>query len=237
MDLGLRGRTALVTGGASGIGLAVGRALADEGASVILVDARADTLSAAASDLGTGVNALQADLRDPAQVRGLQETVRERFAMPDILVCTDSPAGTTGHLLQLRDAEWQDAWERGLLSVVRVLRCFLPEMERRGWGRAVIVTGPDIGQPGEAGGAGGVLRSGPIALARGLSRGGARNGVLVNGLCVAGLPEASKTGDDARRPALDTVAATIAFLCSDRAGILDGATCRPGDGAGQAARD
>lgn len=133
MDYELKGKTALITGGASGIGLATAKALIDEGATVILVDLKGDAVAQAAEELGPSARALQADLTEPDQVRGLGASVEERFTMPDIVVCAAGVTGAKGHPLELTDSDWNEAWQTDFMSVVRTLRVFVPTMEKRGW--------------------------------------------------------------------------------------------------------
>lgn len=259
MDFGLNGKTALITGGASGIGRATAQALLDEGASVILVDLKGNAVSDAASELGQGVAALQADLTDPRQIDGLAASVEERFTMPDILVCAAGVTGAKGHPLEMKDADWQHAWDTDFMSVVRTMRKFIPPMERKGWGRAVVVTSENAVQPYPEESVYNVAKAGLLNFAKGLSRVTARNGVLVNSVSPAFIEtpmtdgmmdkRADKQGVsrdqavesflDEERPYLELkrrgkpeeVAAAIAFLCSDKASFVVGANYRVDGGS------
>ena len=259
MDLGLEGKTALITGGGSGIGKATARSLLQEGASVILVDHNADDLSTAAGELGRGANVLHADLRDQAQVRGLQDTVRERFTMPDILVCAAAIDGVSGAPLKLRDGDWQQTWEGDFLSVVRMMRCFMPAMEERGWGRVVVVTGDTAVQPQPDEAAFDVARAALLNLTKSMSRVFARRNVLVNSVSPAFIDtpatdrmidRRARDGETDRDGAVrdmlsrdkpflelqrlgrpEEVADVIAFLCSERASFIVGANYRVDGGA------
>lgn len=259
MDFGLKGKTALVTGGASGIGRATSKALMEEGASVILTDLRGDEVARAASDLGDGAVALQADLTDPRQIEGLRATVEERFTMPDILVCAAGVTGAKGHPLEMKDADWQHAWETDFMSVVRTMRAFVPAMEQKGWGRAVCVTSENASQPYADEAVYNVAKAGLLNFAKGLSRVTAKNGVLVNTVSPAFIEtpmtdgmmdqraeaegvsrdEAVEGFLDQERPHLELkrrgrpeeVAATIVFLCSERASFVVGANYRVDGGS------
>jgi NAD(P)-dependent dehydrogenase (short-subunit alcohol dehydrogenase family) len=259
MDFGLQGKTALVTGGASGIGRATAKALMDEGATVILVDLKGDDVADAAQSLGKGAHALQADLTKPDQVRGLAETVGERFEMPDILVCAAGVTGAKGHPLEMSDADWMEAWDTDFMSVVRTVRAFVPAMERRGWGRVVMVSSENAMQPYSDEAVYNVAKAGIVNFAKGLSRVVARNGVLVNTVSPAFIEtpmtdgmmdqRAEKSGEsreaavesflDEERPYLELkrrgkpheVAATIAFLCSQQASFVVGANYRVDGGS------
>ncbi|MFP7673966.1 SDR family NAD(P)-dependent oxidoreductase [Marivita sp. S0852] len=259
MDYGLNGKTALITGGASGIGRATAQALLTEGAKVILVDLKGDAVSDAASDLGEGASALQADLTDPRQIEGLAASVEERFTMPDILVCAAGVTGAKGHPLELKDADWQHAWETDFMSVVRTMRQFVPPMERKGWGRAVVVTSENAVQPYPEEAVYNVAKAGLLNFTKCLSRVTAKNGVLINAVSPAFIEtpmtdgmmdqraeqqgvsqdEAIESFLDEERPYLELkrrgkpeeVAAAIAFLCSEKASFVVGANYRVDGGS------
>jgi len=259
MDYGLKGKTALVTGGASGIGRATAQALLEEGANVIVVDLRGDAVAEAADALGRNANALQADLRAADQVKGLGATVEERFTMPDIVVCAAGVTGAKGHPLEMSDGAWNEAWETDFMSVVRTLREFVPTMEKRGWGRVVIVCSENAMQPYSDEAVYNVAKAGLLNFAKGLSRVAAPSGVLVNCVSPAFIEtpmtdtmmdkKAEAEGvsrDEAiesflqedrphlelkRRGRPEEVAATIAFLCSEKASFVVGSNYRVDGGS------
>lgn len=259
MDFGLKGKTALITGGASGIGRATAAALLNEGASVILVDLKGEEVSKAASDLGGEVKALQADLTDTRQIEGLAASVEERFSMPDILVCAAGITGAKGHPLEMSDADWQEAWETDFMSVVRTMRQFVPPMERKGWGRVVAVTSENASQPYSDEAVYNVAKAGLLNFVKGLSRVTAKNGVLVNtvspafietpmtdGMMDKRAEEMGVSREDAvesflkeerpflelqRRGKPEEVAAAIAFLCSDQSSFVVGSNYRVDGGS------
>ncbi|MAM62997.1 SDR family oxidoreductase [Maritimibacter sp. UBA3975] len=259
MDYGLKDKTALITGGASGIGKATARMLLDEGARVILVDLKGDEVSRAADELGDGAKALQADLRDPEQVKGLAATTEERFTMPDIVVCAAGVTGAKGHPLDMSDADWHEAWQTDFMSVVRTLRVFVPAMEKRGWGRAVVLCSENAVQPYSDEVVYNVAKAGLLNFVKGLSGEAAKKGVLVNCVSPAFIEtpmtdemmdqkaEADGTSRDEavrdflaterpfialdRRGRAEEVAAAIAFLCSRQASFIVGANYRVDGGS------
>ncbi|WP_375257317.1 SDR family NAD(P)-dependent oxidoreductase [Citreimonas sp.] len=259
MDFGLKGKTALITGGASGIGRATAAQLIQEGASVILVDIKGDEVAEAARALGAQANGLQADLTKLDQVKGLAETVRERFTMPDIVVCAAGVTGAKGHPLEMSDGDWSEAWETDFMSVIRTLRVFEPEMEKRGWGRVVILTSENAMQPYSDESVYNVAKAGLLNFAKGLSRVAAHRGVLVNTVspafietpmtdgmmdkraeaqgvdreeAVQGFLEEERPNIELkRRGKPDEVAAAIVFLCSERASFVVGSNYRVDGGS------
>lgn len=259
MDLGITDKTALVTGGASGIGRATAELLLQEGAGVILVDIDGDEVSRAAKELGDACHGLQADLTASDQIAGLAESVQERYRMPDILVCAAGVTGAKGHPLELKDADWQEAWETDFMSVVRTMRSFVPPMAKRGWGRAVVVISENAVQPYSEEAVYNVAKAALLNFSKGLSRVYAKDKVLINAVSPAFIEtpmtdgmmdkkaeqenasrqEAIKDFLENERPYLELkrrgkpeeVAATIAFLCSEPASFVVGANYRVDGGS------
>jgi NAD(P)-dependent dehydrogenase (short-subunit alcohol dehydrogenase family) len=131
----LRDRVAVITGGGGGIGSAVGRRFAAEGArAVVLVDRDADAASAAAAGLGLGDRGLGVglDVTDEAAVAGLVESVLDRFGPIDVFF-SNAGAGADGGV-EASDAAWQRQWELHVMSHVYAARAVLPSMIARGEG-------------------------------------------------------------------------------------------------------
>ena len=126
MDLGISGRVALVTGASSGIGLATARALASEGASVLLAARRADPLEDAARavrevahDAEVATEALDVTAEDAGE--RLAAAAQERLGGLDIAVNNAGTSAARG-LLDQPDAEWQAQWELNVMAPLRVMR-------------------------------------------------------------------------------------------------------------------
>lgn len=142
MDLGLRGRGALVTGGAGGIGFQTARLLAAEGARVTLTDIDAEAVAAKADEVGG--RGLAADLSTSEGARALLEALDDEI---DILVHAAGVTGAKGDPLEMTDEDWTHAWNTDFMSAVRLARALGPRMVERGWGRMVFVTSENAAQP------------------------------------------------------------------------------------------
>lgn len=148
MDLLLKGRRAVVTGGSRGIGFAVGRALAAEGVSVALVSRSASSIEEQAAllraETGAEVIGVAADTGDDTAVTAMAQTVRERLGGVDILV--NNAAATNPGTIPENDLEAEiNVKVRGYL---RCARAFAPEMAERGWGRIISIGGLAARQSG-----------------------------------------------------------------------------------------
>ena len=150
MDLGLKGRVALVCGSSQGLGRAIADALAAEGVDLVINSRSADKLEAVRSQIaetsGATVQAVAADLTDPAGVGQVVQAAEQAFGKIDILVTNTGgpPAGT----FEDHSAEvWRNAIAQNFESVVNLTRAVLPGMKERRWGRIVNVTSISVKQP------------------------------------------------------------------------------------------
>lgn len=137
MDLGLRGKVAVVTGGTVGIGLAVAEGLAAEGVDVVLVGRDGARGAAEAARLGAahGVHALAvaADVATAAGCAAVVEGVRASFGGADILI-NNAGTGSNETIAEADDAKWQYYWELHVMAAVRLARGLMPLMKARGGG-------------------------------------------------------------------------------------------------------
>jgi NAD(P)-dependent dehydrogenase (short-subunit alcohol dehydrogenase family) len=144
MDLGLEGKTALVTGASEGIGKAIARKLADEGVRVAICARTESTLAQAAVEIAratsTEIVPIAADLRSLAGCQHVVETAAARLGGLDILV-NNAGASAFGAFVDLPDEAFVDAIDGKLLGYVRCARAVIPHMRRRGGGVIVNVTG------------------------------------------------------------------------------------------------
>jgi NAD(P)-dependent dehydrogenase (short-subunit alcohol dehydrogenase family) len=137
MDLGLRDKVAVVTGGSVGIGLGVARAFAAEGAHVLIAARDRERVEAAAAEIadGFGVTA-KACACDVATAEGCEALVaaaREGFGGADILV-NNAGTGSNETILEAPDAKWQAYWDLHVMAAVRLARGIAPMMQARGGG-------------------------------------------------------------------------------------------------------
>src|SRR5690242_12005523 len=121
MDLSLAGKVAIVGGASQGIGFAIARVLAQEGARVAMVARRRDRLAAAAAAIGGETHPIAADIRKADDCARIVASALERFGRLDVLVNNDG-APPLGAVQEFDDAAWSKAIEQNLMSVVRLTR-------------------------------------------------------------------------------------------------------------------
>ncbi len=181
MELGIRGKTALVTGASKGIGRAVAEALAAEGARVFLVARSRDRLEALAGELrskGAEAEAYAADLTDPGAAERVLEAARGFGPVELFLGNTGGPP--PGAAEDLDPEAWQGAFDQLFLPMVRLVRGLLPGMKARGFGRIVFVTSLAVKEPVANLALSNAIRAGLTGYLKTLSREVAKSGVTVN---------------------------------------------------------
>ena len=185
MDLGLAGKVAMVAGASRGLGLAVARALAAEGAKVSMLSRDAAALEATRRALEQETRAellaQPGDVRSPDAIQEWHARTLQRFGGVD-LVFTNSGGPPAGGALGFDDAAWQDAFELLLLSAVRLLRLTVPSLRARGGGAVLISTSSAVKEPIPNLGLSTVLRAGTSALAKSLALELAPDRIRVNQL-------------------------------------------------------
>ena len=235
MDLGLKGKSVLVTGGSKGIGLACAEAFAAEGCRLHLASRDKERLSQAAKALGGDAKTHPVDLRDAAALKKLAADCAD----VDILVnnAGDIPGGT---IEALDDAKWRHAWELKVFGFINLTRELYPRMKARKSGVIVNVIGMAAEQPSFEYICGAAANAGLANFTRALGKGYAQNGVRVLGvhppstrtdriITLMKAQAKAKFGDEGRYEELignmiepGQVGDTVCFLASARAGQLSG---------------
>lgn len=150
MDLGLRGKVALVTAASKGMGRACALAFGAEGAKVAMCARTEADLKAAADEVraasGADVLAVTADVTRKADVDNLLQRVTSQWGGVDILVA-NAGGPARGFFEELSDEQWQQAFELSLMSVVRLVRGVLPGMRAKHWRRVLTIQSVSVKQP------------------------------------------------------------------------------------------
>jgi 3-oxoacyl-[acyl-carrier protein] reductase len=185
MDLGLRGRVALVTAASRGLGRAIAESFAAEGASLVICARGADALeearAAIAQTTGADVEMVGADVATEQGIARVWQRARDRFGRVDILV-TNAGGPPSGPFESLEWETWQEAVDLTLRSAVELTRLVLPGMKERRWGRILNVTSIAVKQPVDGLMLSNSLRAAVTGFARTLANEVARYGVTVNNL-------------------------------------------------------
>ncbi len=249
MDFGLRGKRALVTGSTAGIGFAIAKLLAREGAFVYVNGRTEQRVENAVSEIEGKADGVAADLTTE---RGA-ETLFARVGELDILV-NNLGIFEVKPFLEIDDAEWRRFFEANVLSGVRVTRHYLPLMLRKKWGRVIFISSESALQiPAEMVHYG-MTKTAQLAVARGIAESFPASGVTVNSV-LAGPTESEgvstfldgmasqqgKTKEDIARDffehgrpsslikrfaTTEEVASMVVYLCSEAASATTGSAIR-----------
>ncbi len=261
MDLGIKDRVAVITGGDSGMGLKTAEFLLREGVKVALSDKDGKTLQEAVDSVGHlgEVHPIAADLTKPGEVLKLALAVEERFGPAHILVNAAGITGPTGDFLELTDEDFQLALEVDFMAAVRVCRAFIPGMRKAGWGRVILFGSEDAEQPYVEELPYCAAKAAILNLTKGLSKAYGKDGVLVNTVSPAFIQtpmtdammekrskERGVSFDKAvesflkeerpnlvlqRRGQVEEVASLIAYLCSNQSSFITGSNFRVDGGS------
>ncbi len=256
MDLGIKGKVALVSASSRGLGRAVAEELAAEGTDLVLCARNQTTLDQTATAIrdasGVRVIAIAADIADPAAIGRVWEAARDEFGRVDILV-NNAGGPPAGRFETHAPSAWSDAWRLNFESAVNMTRAVLPGMKDRRWGRIINITSIAVKQPVDNLILSNSVRAAVTGFARTLANEVATCGITVNNVMpgytltdrISDLAEANArqkgttakseiAGMEAQIPmrrlgSPREFAAMVAFLASERASYTTGASI-PVDG-------
>lgn len=249
MDLGLRGKVALVAAASRGLGRAVAEELAAEGSAVVMCARGEDALTAAVDEISAGTGAqvvgIAADISRTEDVNRVVSAANERFGRVDILV-TNAGGPPSGKFESLGADKWDDAVRLTLLSTVNLCRAVLPNMRHQRWGRIINITSITVKQPVEGLMLSNSIRAAVTGFARTLANEVAGDAITVNNV-LPGYTRTQRVEDLARATSEregisiddatsrwvseipmrrlgkpEEFAAVVAFLASERASYITG---------------
>lgn len=246
MELDLGNKVALVTGGSSGIGLAIAAKLAAEGCKVAIAGRDKAKLAAAAAGI-PGAKAFAGDVREPAQVARLVDDVIAAFGRIDIVV---SNAGThlPGRMEDVETSALLRHIETKVIGAWELAKCVTPHMRKQGGGRFIVIIGQAGKVPQANGIASTISNAAQHAFVKSLSDDLAKDKILVNAVCPSRIKspltkalgqlhnevyygrsleqQESKWGAEVplgRWGTPDDIANAVAFIASERAAFIVGA--------------
>jgi 3-oxoacyl-[acyl-carrier protein] reductase len=250
MDLGLKGKVAMVAGASRGLGFAVAEALARDGALVSMSSSNLASIDEAAKRISAGgatVLGTVVDVRNADHITGWAEKTRERFGGIDLLF-TNGGGPPSGAAVSFDDAAWQSAIDLLLFSALRMVRAVVPSMKARGGGAILMSTSASVKEPIPNLGLSTVLRASVSALSKTLALELAADKIRVNQIIpgridtdrVKSLDEIAArkqgiTAEQAKTKAIGTIpmgrygeaaeyGRVAAFVLSDAAAYMTGST-------------
>ena len=245
MDLGIKGKLALVTASSGGMGRNIAHMLAAEGANVVLFARSEDKLRGVCDDIraqhGVQVTAVAGDMTRHDDVLRLAQTL-QALGGPDILVLVSArpPNPLRATLEEDEQARWDQAYRAQLWSIVDLVNAAVPQMIGRGWGRIVSVTSASAKQPMATHALSTVFRAGVTAYMKGLATEVAPHGITVNCVAPALIDTSHRQGQSAytseqaehrktltpmgRMGTQEELCGVITFHASRQAGFVTGST-------------
>jgi 3-oxoacyl-[acyl-carrier protein] reductase len=259
MELGLKGKRAIVTGGTRGLGRAIAEELVAEGAAIAFCARSGDEVEEAAGALGSAdgpeIFGQVADVTDPEQVRAFVQASADALGGVDVLV-NNAGRAHPGNFEALTDEDWQEDLDVKLFSTIRCSREVLPHMRQAGGGRIININAVYGKYPDPAFFATSVNRAACLSLTKALSIELAPEDILVNSVNIGYVVTSQwKNIKERRAPDLsdeefftqmaakevpmgrfgtpDEVSGIVAFLASDRASYITGASIDVAGGMGK----
>ena len=250
MDLGIKGRRAIITGGSSGIGFETARQFLEEGVRVLITGRNEKKLMQARDDLakrtGGEIHVVVADMTKESDIAKMVATAGEKLGGVDILI-NNAGQMCSGRFAAIRDDEMQKQLDTKLFGFLRAIRAVYPMMKAQKWGRIVDTIGGAGKEPDPYMFGSGLTNSALLNLTKSLSTEFGEDNVLVNAICpgwvatdlwvrnTEGLKKELNvtTEEEARKLAAkknslgrmgkpEELANATVFLCSERASYITG---------------
>ena len=238
MDLGLKGKVAVVTGSSKGIGRAIAEALAREGVQVVINSRNAKELETVAAEMrraGATVQAVASDMTEAAGAKLPVEEAIKRFGAIHILVNNAGGVGRFAAFADLTDEEWMDAYKLNVMSAVWATRAALPQMQKQGWGRIINISSESGVQPDPVMPHYNASKSALNSLTKSVSKAYGKDGILVNTVSPAFIRTPlvdAFLGEEAKKRGVTIDEAEQALLREFRPNILLGRAGRAKETAG-----
>lgn len=261
MELGIKGKTVLVTASSTGIGKAVADAFAEEGCKVAICSRDRKKLIEASRDIKNKFNIEPfwgvCDLNSHRDIENFYEAVKKQFGKVDILV-NNCGGPVPGFFRDLSEEDWDNAFKQVLMSVVRFSHLVLPSMIEQEWGRIINITSVAVKQPVHNLMLSNSLRAGVTGFAKSLSNEFGKNNITVNNVAPGFtlthrlyelavdraknsnlsheeiLAEMAKDVPMNRLGGPEEIAATVLFLASQKASYITGTTIQVDGGSTKA---
>ena len=187
MDLKIKGKTALITGGDSGLGIETAKFLARAGVNIVLSDKsngkelkEAIKLVEKEAEDGAKVMGIAADISKLEEVNDMANIIMQEFGGAHIIFHSAGARGAAGDFLELTDDDWMKTIEVDLMGAVRIARAFIPQMQKLKWGRMILVASENAFQPYEDESPYNACKAGIINLSKCLSRSYSKENILFN---------------------------------------------------------
>ncbi len=238
MDLGLKGKTAIVTGAASGIGAAIAVRLAEEGAQVTVADMNLDAAQGVVSairDAGGTAMAVRVNVAEAAAVQEMVAATVDAFGGVGILV-NNAGLARDGRITKMEESDWDLVLDVGLKGAFLCTKAVLPFMTEAKWGRLIQMSSrAHLGNPGQANYS--AVKAGLIGFTKAMALENGRNFITSNAVApgmidtpfVRNHPQFDKISENAikttpipRIGQARDVADAVAFLASERASYITG---------------
>lgn len=246
MDLGIKGKSAIVTASSGGMGRNIAHALAAEGVNVALFARSADLLQRIAAEIeachGVRALAVPGDMRLAADTARLAAATQEAFGGIDVLVLNTgrAPNPLRATLEETEEARWLEAYQNQLWGAIQVANHVVPAMRERGWGRIIAITSASVKQPMPHHSLSTVFRAGMTAYVKHLANELGASGITANCVAPALIDTSHRVGAAAyteaqaaarkrltplgRMGTQEEVCGVVTFLASMQAGFITGST-------------